>query len=62
MPATSANTAYQTVVIGYLPGTGSTTGSIVRFNTPYPIYSDSLNQEIAQVNAVTIGGFNGLNS
>jgi hypothetical protein len=62
MPATSANTYYQTTVIGYLPGTGNTVGSIVRFKTPQPIYTDATGQEIAQTNSVTIGGFNGLNS
>jgi hypothetical protein len=58
----SANTNYETIVTGYLPGTGDTVGSIVTFDTPHPIYSNGENKEIIQMNAVTIGGFNGLNS
>jgi hypothetical protein len=57
---TSNNTA---VVVGYVPGTGTTVGSIVTFNTPRPVWTESDGSSIAlQCSAITLGGFNGLNS
>ena len=57
---TSNNTA---VVVGYVPGTGTTVGSIVTFNTPRPVWTESDGTSIAlQCSAITLGGFNGLNS
>jgi len=57
---TSNNTA---VVVGYVPGTGTTVGSIVTFNTPRPVWTESDGSSIAlQCSAISLGGFNGLNS
>ena len=57
---TSNNTA---VVVGYVPGTGTTVGSIVTFNTPRPVWTESDGSSIAlQCGAIALGGFNGLNS
>ena len=57
---TSNNTA---VVVGYVPGTGTTVGSIVTFNTPRPVWTESDGTSIAlQCSAISLGGFNGLNS
>ena len=57
---TSNNTA---VVVGYVPGTGQTVGTIVTFNTPRPVWTESDGTSIAlQCSAITLGGFNGLNS
>jgi len=62
--ATSACTSsiYTTTVVGYVPGTGDTVGSVVTFNTPNPVWGDTTNQTNLQCNAVTLGGFNGLNN
>jgi hypothetical protein len=63
MPTTACTSSvYNTVVTGYVPGTGSTTGSVVTFTTPKPDYGSSDNSTNLQCNAVTIGGFNGLNN
>jgi hypothetical protein len=62
MPTTACTTYYTTVVTGYVPGTGTTTGSIVIFNTPKPEWTDSNSQRALQCNGVTLGGFNGLNN
>jgi len=63
MPTTACtNNYYNTQVVGYVPGTGDTVGSIVTFNTPKPEWTDGNSQRTIQCNAVTIGGFNGLNS
>ncbi len=57
---TSNNTA---VVVGYVPGTGTSEGSIVTFNTPHPVWTETDTTSIAiQCSAITLGGFNGLNS
>lgn len=63
MPTTACtNNYYSTVVTGYVPGTGSTTGTIVTFNTPKPEWTDSKGSQAKQCNGVEIGGFNGLNN
>jgi hypothetical protein len=62
MPTTACTSYYTTVVTGYVPGTGSTTGSIVTFNTPKPEWTDSNGQQSLQCNGVALGGFNGLNN
>ena len=63
MPTTACtDNYYNTVVVGYLPGTGSTTGSVVTYNTPKPEWTDSDGQLAKQCNAVAIGGLNGLNN
>jgi hypothetical protein len=62
--AVTACTSYNTTVVtGYLPGTGSTVGTIVTFNTPKPVWTEPNSSDIAlQCSAVSLGGFNGLNS
>jgi hypothetical protein len=63
MPTTAFTPSmYATVVTGYLPGTGTTTGSIVTFKTPTPVWGDATNTTDLQNSAVAIGGFNGLNN
>jgi hypothetical protein len=63
MPTTAFTPSmYATVVTGYLPGTGNTTGSIVTFKTPIPVWGTTTNNTNLQNGAVTIGGFNGLNN
>ena len=38
-------------------------GQVVTFNTPHPIWTDGdTRRTIIQDNAVTLGGFNGLNN
>lgn len=63
MPTTACtNNLYNTVVVGYVPGTGSTTGSVVTFNTPKPQWTDATNNLDIQCSAISLGGFNGLNN
>lgn len=63
MPITAFTPSmYATVVTGYLPGTGTTTGSIVTFTTPIPVWGTTTNATDLQNGAVTLGGFNGLNN
>jgi len=62
MPTTACTSYYTTVVTGYLPGSGSTTGTIVTFNTPKPEWTDANGQQAKQCNGVELGGFNGLNN
>jgi hypothetical protein len=60
------NTNLTVNLVGYLPGTGDTTGSIVTFRTPTPVWNEALltgaSNMALQCSAVAIGGFNGLNS
>ena len=62
MPTTDCtDNYYNTVVVGVANNvTGGT--SIVTFNTPKPEWTDGDGERTIQCNAVTIGGFNGLNS
>ena len=62
MPTTACtNNYYNTVIVGVANNlTGGT--SIVTFNTPKPVYTDSNNQIALQCNGVALGGFNGLNN
>jgi hypothetical protein len=66
MSTTACTSYYTTVVTGYVPGTGATTGTIVTFTTPKPVWSDNVsgaaNVVSLQCNAVALGGFNGLNN
>lgn len=66
MSTTACTSYYTTTVVGYVPGTGATTGTIVTFNTPKPVWSDnvsgSANVVSLQCNGVALGGFNGLNN
>jgi len=63
-PIIHANQYYETVVVGYLPGSGYTDGEIVTYNTPHPIWTDGSDtrRTVIQDNAVAMGGFNGLNN
>ena len=42
--------------------TGSSTGNVVTFTAPKPVYSDYSGTTDLQCNAVALGGFNGLNN
>lgn len=57
-PVIHANQYYETIIVG--PDGG---GQVVTFNTPHPIWTDGdTRRTIIQDNAVTLGGFNGLNN
>ena len=61
--STTACTSYNTtVLVGYVPGSGNTVGSVVTLKTPTPVWTDENSNISLQCNAVTIGGFSGLNS
>lgn len=62
MPTTACtDNYYNTVVTGVANNvTGGT--SIVTFTTPKPEWTDGDGDRTIQCNAVSIGGFNGLNS
>lgn len=53
---------YTVDLVGYLPGTGQTEGTIVTFKTPTPIWSSLTGQDVLECQSVTLGGFNGLNN
>jgi hypothetical protein len=60
------NTNLTVNLVGYVPGTGSTTGNVVTFRTPTPVWGETelsgATNIALQCSAVAIGGFNGLNS
>ncbi len=60
------NNIYTVNLVGFVPGTGDTDGSIVTFRTPTPVLSEAEltgpSNMALQCSAVAIGGFNGLNS
>lgn len=66
MSITACTSYYTTTVVGYVPGTGTTTGNIVTFTTPKPVWNDNVSSGTSivslQCNAVALGGFNGLNN
>ena len=63
MPTTACtDNFYNTIVVGYLPGTGTTVGPVVTFNTPKPEWTDALGNRTIICSAVALGGFNGLNN
>jgi hypothetical protein len=63
MPTTACtNNYYTTVVVGYVPGSGTSTGNVVTFNTPPAEWTDSNLNQAKQCNTVELGGFKGLNS
>lgn len=62
MPTSACTSYYTTTITGYLPGSFPFTGSIVTFGTPTPVWSNTTGGTINECNAVTIGGFNGLNN
>jgi hypothetical protein len=49
-------------IVGYLPGTGDTVGDIVTFDTNNPIWMGNQRGLAPQPGAITLGGFNALNS
>ena len=63
MPTTACtDNFYNTIVVGYLPGTGDTVGPVVTFNTPKPEWTDASGNRTIICSAVALGGFNGLNN
>ena len=62
MATTACTSNYTVNLVGYVPGTGLTAGNVVTFNTPKPVWTDSDKVTALQCSAVSIGGFNGLNS
>ena len=62
MPSSACTSYYTTRIVGYVPGTGTTVGNVVTFNTPTPTWSDTTGGTINQCSSVSIGGFNGLNN
>jgi hypothetical protein len=63
-PIIHVNQYYETIIVGYVPGSGDTVGEIVEFNTPHPIWTDGndTRRTLIQKNAITLGGLNGLNN
>jgi hypothetical protein len=61
MATTACTSNYTYVLRGIVEGSGTTPGSVVTFNTPKPVWTDSNNQVSLQCMSVAIGGFNGLN-
>ena len=57
MPTTACTSYYTTTVTGFLPGSGTSAGNVVTFNTPKPVYSDYSGTTDLQCTAVTLGGF-----
>lgn len=51
-------------VVGYLPGSGDTLGVVSEFYSPHPVWTEGEDptQTVTQGNAITLGGFNGLNN
>lgn len=63
MPTTACTDNYYTTeVVGYVPGSGTTTGNVVTFNTPKAEWTDVNSEQAKQCNTVALGGFNGLNN
>jgi hypothetical protein len=62
MPTFSANTQYEYTIAMLGNVSGGT--FLVPSNTvaPHPIYTDADGVEFVQLNAITLGGFNGLNN
>lgn len=56
----SANT--EVFVCEYICVTGGTGSSVVVVTPPHPQYSNTQGNSVTQLNMITIGGFNGLNS
>ena len=60
----SANTQYDYTVgiLGNFSGGSITEGGPANGVAPHPIYTDDYGDEFVQLNAITLGGFNGLNN
>ncbi|MEI7487140.1 MAG: hypothetical protein WCJ72_06965 [Chryseobacterium sp.] len=64
MSTFSANTQYDYTVgiLGNFSGGSITVGGPANGVAPHPIYTDAYGVEYVQLNAITLGGFNGLNN
>jgi hypothetical protein len=64
MSTYSANTQYDYTVgiLGNFSGGSITEGGPANGVAPHPIYTDDVGNEFVQLNAITIGGFDGLNN
>jgi hypothetical protein len=64
MPTYSANTQYDYTIgiLGNFSGGSITDGGPANGFAPHPIYTDADGVEFVQLNAITLGGFNGLNN
>lgn len=64
MPTYSANTQYEYTIgiLGNFSGGSITEGGPANGVAPHPIYTDADGVEFVQLNAITLGGFNGLNN
>jgi hypothetical protein len=56
------NNSNSYILTGIVEGSGTTPGSVVTFNTPKPVWTNSRDSVRTQCDSVAIGGFNGLNS
>ena len=62
-PVIHVNQYYEAIIVGVVNGPGDES-QIVTFNTPHPIWTDGddTRRTLIQDNAITLGGFNGLNN
>lgn len=62
-PVIHVNQNYETIIVGVVNGPGDES-QIVTFGVPHPIWTDGgdTRRELIQDNAITLGGFNGLNN
>ena len=61
-PTEAPVSIYNQPIVGYVPGTGNTVEDIVTFDTNNPIWMGNQRGLAPQPGAITLGGFNGLNS
>lgn len=64
MSTYSANTQYEYTVgiLGNFSGGSITQGGPANGVAPHPVYTDADGVEFIQLNAITLGGFDGLNN
>lgn len=64
MPTYSSNTQYDysIQILGNFSGGSVTQGGPANAVAPHPIYTDADGVEYVQLNAITLGGVNGLNN
>ena len=64
MATYSANTHYEYTVgiLGNFSGGSITEGGPANGVAPHPVFSNAYNEPIIQLNAISLGGFNGLNN
>ena len=62
-PIIHVNQYYETIIVGAVNGPGDQS-QIVTFGVPHPIWTDGndTRRTLIQDNAITLGGFNGLNN